>query len=179
MVRLQSQTGILVKKAEAAQGSIRVIGRKAIFSRAAYSVIVDGGNERTVLAGTLEQVAKMLVHKRIVSEASGVVEAVSRAVGDDADLFSPQKVTGGVSGNLHGTDIACLVAIKNGINETIQIADAFGINYLKIHARLMSLRREGLVCRADGALLKFFLTSRGLDTVAKKIHKKPFTQTKK
>jgi hypothetical protein len=176
MATIQSRSGLFVKRAEATDGNIRVIGRRPIFRGAAYSVIVDEGKERTVMAGTLGQIGKMLLHKRLVRDAAKVVEAVSEAVGDNSDLFSPPKVTGGISGNIYGTDIACLVAIKYGINETTQIASVFGIDYIRVHARLMSLRREGLVCREDGTLLKFFLTSEGLDIVARGMREEPFIQ---
>ncbi len=178
MVIVQSQSGLFVKRAEATEGKVRVTGIKQVFKKPAYSVLVDEGKERTVMAGTLRQVTAMLMHKQLVKEAAGVVEAVSRAMWDDSDLFSPVKVEGGVSGSLCGTDIACLVSIKNGINETTQIAEAFGISHLKIHARLMSLRRDGLICREDGTLLKYFLTSAGLDIVSRGMGEEPFVQTR-
>lgn len=178
MVSVQSQSGLFIKKAEARKGNIKVTGRKAIFRKGAYSVLIENAGENTVLAGTLQQISKMLMYKQIVREASGVVEAVSRAVGDDEDLFSPVPVSGGVSGTLSGADIACMVAIKNGINETTQIAEAFGISLLKVHARLMSLRREGLVCREEGTLLKYFLTQKGLEIVARGMQEEPFVQSR-
>lgn len=178
MATIQSRSGLFVKKVEAREGNIKVTGRKPIFRKAAYSVLVEGTCGNTVMAGTLQQVTKMLMHKQLVKEAAEIVEAVSQAVRDDTDLFSPVAVTGGISGTLSGTDIACLVAIKNGINETTQIAGAFGISYLKVHARLMSLRREGLLCREDGTLLKYFLTEKGLETVALGMMEEPFVQSK-
>jgi predicted DNA-binding transcriptional regulator len=178
MVTVQSQSGLFVKKAEAREGKIRVTGRKVPFRRAAYSVLVEDGEKNTVIAGTLQQVSKMLMHKRLVREAARVVEAVSHAVRDDTDLFDPVAVTGGISGTLSGSDIACLVAVKHGVNETTEIAEAFGISYLKVHARLMALRREGLVCREDGILLKYFLTARGLETVFRGMREEPFVQSK-
>lgn len=174
MATIQSRSGILVKRAEATDGNVRVIGRRPIFSKAAYSVIVDEGKERTVMAGTLEQIGNMLMHKRLVRDAARAVDAVSQAVGDTSDLFSPPKVSGGISGDICGADIACLVAIKYGVNETTQIASVFGIDYIRVHARLMSLRRDGLVCREDGTLLKFFLTREGLDIVEKGMYEEPF-----
>jgi hypothetical protein len=178
MVTVQSQSGLLVRRAEAKEGKVRVTGIKQLFKRPAYSVLVDEGNERTVMAGTLEQVTKMLMHKQLVKEAVGVVEAVSIEMRDGSDLFSPVKVEGGISGTLCGADIACLVAIKNGVNETSDIAEVFGISLLKIHARIMELRRCGLVCREDGTLLKYFLTTQGLEIVARGMGEEPFVQSR-